>query len=137
MTPIFFDLREGQGIEIALRIGLRFRLRLGRLERVGIRCHDQQFFRSREYLSCIVEFMRDSVLSLGAFSVWKIPTFANFRLQDGANAYQYHGPRGPFERLQVQAEWPHFQSRISGRSSPCLSMWCLCSMSLSCINCFR
>ena len=31
----------------------------------------------------------------------------------------------------------HFQLRISGMSWPCLSMYCLCSMSLSCIICFR
>ena len=31
----------------------------------------------------------------------------------------------------------HFQFRISGKSWPCLSMYCLCSMSLSCICCFR
>ena len=31
----------------------------------------------------------------------------------------------------------HFQLRISGISSPCLSMYCLCSMSLSCIICFK
>ena len=30
----------------------------------------------------------------------------------------------------------HFQSRISGRSSPCLAMYCLCSNSLSRIACF-
>ena len=31
----------------------------------------------------------------------------------------------------------HFQLRISGRSWPCLSMYWLCSTSLSCIVCFR
>ena len=33
--------------------------------------------------------------------------------------------------------WFHFQFRISGMSWPCLSMYCLCSMSLSCTICFR
>ena len=32
---------------------------------------------------------------------------------------------------------PHFQWRISGRSSPYLSMYCLCSISLSLSLCFR
>ena len=32
---------------------------------------------------------------------------------------------------------PTFQFLISGMSWPCLSMYCLCSMSLSCIICFR
>ena len=32
---------------------------------------------------------------------------------------------------------PHFQFRISGRSWPYLSMYCLCSMSLSLSCCFR
>ena len=31
---------------------------------------------------------------------------------------------------------PHFQFRISGRSSPFLSMYCLCSISLSLNCCF-
>src|SRR5208283_4595914 len=46
-------------------------------------------------------------------------------------------PRGVDKRLRIHLGLLHFQLRISGRSSPCLSMYCLCSMSLSSICCFR
>ena len=39
--------------------------------------------------------------------------------------------------LRIHLGLLHFQLRISGKSSPCLSMYSLCSMSLSCIVCFR
>src|SRR5208337_3129760 len=46
-------------------------------------------------------------------------------------------PRGVYKLLRIHLELPHFQVRISGRSSPCLSMYCLCSMSLSLNCCFK
>ena len=45
-------------------------------------------------------------------------------------------PRGVCELLRLQGVL-HFQLRISGMSSPCLSMYCLCSISLSLSCCFR
>ena len=39
------------------------------------------------------------------------------------------------DRLGGFAQYGHFQSRISGMSSPYLAMYCLCSMSLSRIGC--
>ena len=46
-------------------------------------------------------------------------------------------PRGVFKLLRIHWGLLHFQSWISGRSSPCLSMKCLCSISLSSICCFK
>ena len=45
--------------------------------------------------------------------------------------------RVPGQRLGPYAGLLHFQLRISGRSSPFLSMYCLCSISLSLSCCFR
>jgi hypothetical protein len=36
-------------------------------------------------------------------------------------------PRGVYNLLRIHLGLPHFQFRISGRSSPCLLMYCLCS----------
>jgi hypothetical protein len=66
----------------------------------------------------------------------------------GAETHTQFGLSGPCRRqsgpsrrlyklLRIHLELPHFQLRISGKSSPCLSMYCLCSMSLSCTICFR
>src|SRR5579863_9904884 len=46
-------------------------------------------------------------------------------------------PRGAYKLLRVHLGLLHFQFRISGMSWPYLSMYCLCSMSLSCAICFR
>ena len=46
-------------------------------------------------------------------------------------------PRGIYRLLPIHLELLHFQFRISGRSSPYLSMYCLCSISLSLSCCFR
>src|SRR5450759_843664 len=45
--------------------------------------------------------------------------------------------RGVYKLLSIHLGLLHFQLRISGISWPCLSMYCLCSMSLSCTICFR
>jgi hypothetical protein len=36
-------------------------------------------------------------------------------------------PRGVYNLLRIHLGLPHFQFRISERSSPCLLMYCLCS----------
>jgi len=46
-------------------------------------------------------------------------------------------PRGVYKLLRIHLGLLHFQFRISGRSSPYLSMYCLCSTSLSLSCCFR
>ena len=46
-------------------------------------------------------------------------------------------PRGVYERVFIHLGLLHFQFRISGMSSPYLSMYCLCSISLSLSCCFR
>jgi hypothetical protein len=47
------------------------------------------------------------------------------------------GPRGVYKLLRIHLGWFHFQLRTSGRSSPFLSMYCLCSISLSLSCCFK
>jgi hypothetical protein len=44
---------------------------------------------------------------------------------------------GVYKSLRIQFELANFQFRISGRSSPHLSMYCLCSMSLSLSSCLK
>ena len=46
-------------------------------------------------------------------------------------------PRGVYKLLRIHLGLFHFQFRISGMSSPYLSMYCLCSISLSLSCCFR
>ena len=46
-------------------------------------------------------------------------------------------PRGVYQLLRIHLGLLHFQFRISGMSWPCLSMYCLCSISLSLSCCFR
>jgi hypothetical protein len=46
-------------------------------------------------------------------------------------------PLGVNKLLRVHVELLHVQLRISGRSWPCLSMYWLCSISLSLSCCFR
>ena len=41
------------------------------------------------------------------------------------------------QSLRIHFGLPHFQSRISGMSSPYLLVYCLCSISLSLNCCFR
>jgi hypothetical protein len=45
-------------------------------------------------------------------------------------------PRGAYKLWRIYVGLPQFQFRISGRSWPFLSMYCLCSMSLSLSCCF-
>ena len=59
-------------------------------------------------------------------------------LEAGGCLYSpFFSPGGIQLVLFVQLEVPHFQFRISGMSSPSLSMYCLCSISLSLSCCFR
>ncbi len=44
-------------------------------------------------------------------------------------------PAGVYKLLRIHLELPHLQFRISGMSSPCFSMYCLCSSSLSRMAC--
>ena len=46
-------------------------------------------------------------------------------------------PRSIFKLLRIHSGLLHFQFRTSGRSSPFLPMYCLCSISLSLSCCFR
>ena len=107
--------------------------------------------RRREYRLCVdlglvakVEGLAPAIKTrpilgklLRASKVYHWPPTNAFIHREQALVASDQRPRGACQLLYSHLGLPHFQSRISGMSTPCSSMYRLCSMSLSASCCLR